>query len=723
MLHKELINSERKIFAFIILFFVINVAFRFYLSNLSGTPIVFQDELLYMKTARSLFEQFNTDFRSNYFISDNILYPLVISISFIFKNSADIYSCMKFINCLFMSAVIFPVYYLSKKILDNISYAFIVAIISLLVPDMFQTALIMQESLYYFITMITFYYLYLEIVESKNECSTKITLILGFLLFLCYFTKAIGLVLLTSYCLYILIEYIFLRRYPIRILLKRIFFVVGTFLVFFMATKFFVRFINGFPDTNSLYAGAISFHINLAFIEKALYGIFIYIYYTLLAFLIIPVLVVVFGISKENSSLNMFSLYVLFATGISIVTIDLLIFTKETVDVFETRLLIRYLFIFFPLYLIIAIKHLQNRNVKLKNKFMLIALSSVVVLSPVILDKFKLSSYSLFFEAPMLAYFNLVNRMPIFEYFLYLFIIIVSLSAIYDLARERFTTLIKWIVVSALVIIICNNLIIYNIYINFSNNSSVYGSQVLRNEILKISKFLEQQNQKNEIKVLLMPREFYGFKDSYSMVSLESMLNLDYYYLPFEESISQDFLDGVFKLQGYFPKAYVYANLPRYPIDKFDYIITTVNNADFSGIEPVNLEGVGQFFKIYKTKDSEFRVTKITSNLYDDKWNNGEVKIRIYSQSNEVKIEFKIDAPGNPKNPKVEIKDNTGRSLVQEVGDSLQNVYFIATRAPGEKYVEVSLNSSDTFVPNHIDSNSSDGRELSFRLLETNVVE
>jgi hypothetical protein len=719
--------SNRKSLFLVACIFLASVSLRFFLSRLVPTPIVFGDELLWSRVAESLHNHLNTDFRGNNFITHNIFYPIIISVAYFFEDSSTVYSIIKFINCVLMSAVAFPIFFLSRRIFDNKWLVLTLVIISVSIPDMFQTALIMQEPLFYLVITVTVYFIYCEFEEPNKFLSIKWNVFMSFLLYLCYFTKAVGLSLLLSYIIYLALSYFLFKHVNLKQLALKYLIVFLSFASYYLLMKFCIEYINGFPNIDDLYSNKLHFQFNMDILLKATTGLLLIIFYTFVAFMILPVIVSIAGISKQNSPINQLNIFILVNTVISIAIIDIMIFVLETSNMFEVRIHVRYLFVYFIFYMITCAYHLYYRNKNIVNLVLIVTSSIFAMLSSYILEKYKLVYPMLYVDAMMLAYFNFYYKYDIFKLLFNISIVGSITILVYWVFRGKFRQTLVFTIVSVFVISLVGNYCMYSLFSNnYKNVGNGFGSNELRTEISSITDYLKKEDKEKNIKVLLIPPTEASFNggDGFKIDSLESLLNVRYSVLPFAEAIKAPFTNGVFNVENFYPFAYKYSNSPKEKIGKIDYVITTLDNVIFDGLSPVSINGVGKFYKVFKvnSESGTFRVAQMITNRHVDLWNDGVVKVRIYSDKQEINLEVSSNALDNPVDPKLVISDSTGHEAITSVKRTGSLYNFKAYKNPKDQFFEISFKSNDSFVPNKIIPNSTDTRELSFRLLDVKVI-
>lgn len=188
----------------IIILYMIFVLVKMILSLFITGSSVFSDEYVYSKLGWSIFNQAEYSIHGIGVSSPVPLYPILLSISYIFSNVSLIYFFMKILNILILSATIFPIYFLSRKFL-NYKNTLILCLLAMLTPMLFNTNFyLMSENLYYPLFMTFVYFSY----EALSRNCRKRSIISGVLLGLLFLTRAIsGFIIPTFF-----VTYIFLRK-------------------------------------------------------------------------------------------------------------------------------------------------------------------------------------------------------------------------------------------------------------------------------------------------------------------------------------------------------------------------------------------------------------------------------------------------------------------------------------------------------------------------------
>jgi len=179
----------RKIIKQIFVFYLIIVLLKILLSSLIPSPSIFSDDYVYMKLARSFFFDFNFTIHQAAVDIYPPLYPMLLSISYLFKDMTIIYPIMKIINALVSSLIIIPAFLLSKEFFTE-KKALVIALLISFIPSNFSfSPYIMSENLFYPLSLFTLYFIY----KSFLEKGYKYNILAGVFLALSYLTRTIAI--------------------------------------------------------------------------------------------------------------------------------------------------------------------------------------------------------------------------------------------------------------------------------------------------------------------------------------------------------------------------------------------------------------------------------------------------------------------------------------------------------------------------------------------------
>ena len=153
----------------LLLLYAASALIRFLLALATSTfPTIGIDEFLYVDLGRSIATEGSLLFRGQPADYSFILYPLVISpIYLLFREGANYYRLIQLWNILLMSASVFPVYGLCRRMLRNEKKALFAAALGMLLPDFMLGQLVFSEAILYPLFFTVVYCVYRYIDEKK----------------------------------------------------------------------------------------------------------------------------------------------------------------------------------------------------------------------------------------------------------------------------------------------------------------------------------------------------------------------------------------------------------------------------------------------------------------------------------------------------------------------------------------------------------------------------
>ena len=188
----------------LLMIYVITVIVKAILSYFIPAPSEFSDGYIFAKMARSLF------FDGNFIVHGVSthqyppLYPIILSVSYIFRNMEVVYFFMKFINVIISSLIILPAWLLAREFLNE-KESILVTILIAIIPSNFAfSSYILAENLFYPVALFAIYFIY----KSFTEKSYKWDIAAGIFIGLSYLTKTIGIVFLAIIAVLALIKII-----------------------------------------------------------------------------------------------------------------------------------------------------------------------------------------------------------------------------------------------------------------------------------------------------------------------------------------------------------------------------------------------------------------------------------------------------------------------------------------------------------------------------------
>ena len=128
--------------------FVAATVYHYLQARGHATPTVFNDELLYAKLSQSIAAGHGLSIRGEHFWFPAPLAPLAQAPAWLLGSMTDAYAAAKLLNALFMSAAVFPAYWLARRFVRP-SFALLAAAGTVATPAMLYHGYLMSEALAY----------------------------------------------------------------------------------------------------------------------------------------------------------------------------------------------------------------------------------------------------------------------------------------------------------------------------------------------------------------------------------------------------------------------------------------------------------------------------------------------------------------------------------------------------------------------------------------------
>ena len=362
----------------LILFYLVSVGVRYLLAvKFSVSPCIMPDEGLYANLARSLHDGGILSMRGQPITYNNILYPYLLSFLYSLPPTVDLFRAVQFLNCVMMSLAVFPVYFIARRFIKNRLLIIAVCLGSLILPDFAMTERIMTEALVYPLFLFTVLIMFRGMEDGQKGYGR--TIAAGIAAFVMYLGKSGAWGLIIAYGAMLL--FLYLKPY-VRdaVWLKRLIVYIVTFGVLFGLMRLFMSLGLGVDyGLTTVYqnqTGALSWEQ----LGSTAIGIGIYIFYTIIAFAVFPLLIPLSGLknySEEKQRLILFSAValVMFIIGIAYVIYA----SESTSNGFSGRIHTRYLFPFLPLFWSFSLDKSVS-GIRLKTPMILLLLSVTVIL-------------------------------------------------------------------------------------------------------------------------------------------------------------------------------------------------------------------------------------------------------------------------------------------------------------------------------------------------------
>jgi hypothetical protein len=173
------------------------------LSYFIPAPSAFADSYVYTKMARSFFYFLNFDMHGITTHHFPPLYPIILSIAYLFKDMQIVYLVMKILNAFLSSLIILPSWLIAKEFISE-KKALISAILISLIPSNFSfTGYLMSENLFYPLFLFSIYFIY----KSFTTLDLKYKFLAGLFIGLSFLTRNIGILLFGIVSLMVLFKF------------------------------------------------------------------------------------------------------------------------------------------------------------------------------------------------------------------------------------------------------------------------------------------------------------------------------------------------------------------------------------------------------------------------------------------------------------------------------------------------------------------------------------
>ena len=145
-------------------------------------PTVGIDEFLYYSLGRSIATEGKLLFRGQSANYAYLLYPLTLSpVYLLFREGSNYYRLLQLWNILLMSSSVFPLYFMSKELLESEKKAYLPAALAMLLPDFILGELIFSEAIIYPLFFTLMYCAYLHIERGNTQSILWVGIIGGLL--------------------------------------------------------------------------------------------------------------------------------------------------------------------------------------------------------------------------------------------------------------------------------------------------------------------------------------------------------------------------------------------------------------------------------------------------------------------------------------------------------------------------------------------------------------
>ena len=383
----------------LILFYLVSVGVRYLLTlKFSVSPCIMPDEGLYANLARALYDGDILSMRGQPITYNNILYPYLFSFFYSLPPTIDLFRTVQFLNCAMMCLAVFPTYFIARRFIKSNILILAVCLGSLIVPDFVMAERAMTEALVYPLFLFTALIMFRGLEDGQKGYGR--TIAAGIAAFVMYLGKSGAWGLIIAYGTMLLFIYLrsknnnpenseaaMLKRSVLSyfrskdsVWLKRLLVYIVTFAAAFGLMRLYMKYGLGVDyGLETVYqdqTGSVSWRQ----IGSTLIGIGIYIFYTVIAFAVFPLLIPLSGLKKYSEEKQRMILFSTVTLVMFIIGIAYIIYAGEGTSVgFSGRIHTRYLFPFLPLFWSFALDKSVS-GIRLSTPMKLLLLSAAVIL-------------------------------------------------------------------------------------------------------------------------------------------------------------------------------------------------------------------------------------------------------------------------------------------------------------------------------------------------------
>ena len=410
----------------LILTYVIIVLIKILFAYFINSPTGFWDEYIYSKLARSFYYNYNFNVEQNPSPFYPPLYPIVLSIAYIFTNMKSVYFFMKIINALISTSVIIPAYLLTKEFLEEKQIIPITILITLLPINFSFSYYLISENLFYPLFLFSIYFMY----NSLKENSLKNNILVGIFIGLTFLAKNLGLILILIYFASHILNRIILKE---KLNIKNL--LIGLLFITILISPWLIRnYINFGPTVSGILEETVKDNIESALSSEKHKG-----YYLFALFNWIIIHITALAISSgmffffssffaiRNNNDNNFKKFLILSFT-SIITFILILANNslgpqptnlpKIFSYFTGRPVLRYIDVLIPIIIIIGAiglkKYYEQPNKKMLKKLILLSLPFFIISSQLTLTPlFPINNLSLTHLGIIKTAINFIIKVPL----------------------------------------------------------------------------------------------------------------------------------------------------------------------------------------------------------------------------------------------------------------------------------------------------------------------
>lgn len=372
-------------FIAVFLLFAISLAVRFKIADFIKTPFVQPDEFIYYLLAKSFSQGLGMSINGFSTFFQKIFYPLCITPAFWCKNIFVTITSISFINAFLVSSGLFPLYFLSEKILSGKKYILLTLLVYVFFSDLAYSVTFMSEVAFLplCLWLLLIFYNIISSDENNKRKYFFLCVIAGILNYALYLTKEISLVFILAYAGFTIFEAIKTKTIKSTKVFGFLFYFVS-YLFLFVLFKLTLFAGSG----NSYNQQSFDILLKPGRFGFMIYSFFYYVGMSLFSLLFIPIILSVSNFKnyelKDKRFLLFIFLLLLLSSGVVAYTISV---REDFGNIFSIRFHARYttyLYLPFIIYFFKCFEFKERINFKLnfENILLLILnISSILIIN------------------------------------------------------------------------------------------------------------------------------------------------------------------------------------------------------------------------------------------------------------------------------------------------------------------------------------------------------
>lgn len=693
----EKFKNLNSIYVLLAIFFA-NFIVRLYLAIKFVIPDTFYDEVLWYNLGHSINKSFEVVFRGFNMDIKTILYSIFIAPAFNLPNEYQ-YMGVVSINVFLMSVTVFLIYKVIIMITNNRRIAYFGVILNCFMPEMGYSSKIVQDNLFYPLTLLTLLVFIRLIKRDKNKVATSI--LLGFLVFLLTICKDFGLALLVTLVIFFVWEIFNSKN------VKQSLVTLGSFgcsfIVFSIIYNKWFYFVNN--DINNDFSSSSLIHVllrklfNIEELIRYFYAINIYMLLLVLCTGIIPIFLIILNLKKFTDYQRKFALIVLATCFTTLSVAILLTIGSETPNDSSIRVHFRYIYSYFIILITLGMYSWEiGLNSDQKRK---LTNALYITVAFTIIATLRINPISSTIDSPIIISLFYLVRYAYGEYLIKSFFLFMIILILYAIRKNK-----KLISVGLFIGILSSFLLNTIVWYDWQNDIKL-GQKGMMQDITAINQIVGNRD------VLIIGQTVV------SESNLEMGLQgANYRYMLLDNFVDKLKGEGEFSIRnlnfiGFQINKQV--DLVNYP----QYVITRINTLENIGIEGYKKMDVNlSQYDIYNLESNDMNLEYLINNRYPDDWTEKKFSIESFGLKGKDKINLYLNiSKGSNPNAVVDMNVSTtqgGKQIKIDKPDSA--LYKIELKKDiDEDKVVINVSSENSFIPNNVLMNG-DTRELLFRL-------